>query len=138
MSIVRCHSTTSKATLGQWVGKKRTFHNKNKLREDRKDLRDEIRFFLWRSDTAVAQSSATTDDNKQEEDARGLVIILYACIIYIIIVQNYELPVTGAGDQSLHRNRHRSLHNTRMYSFIQSCHEPAWRGGSLTRQQNQH
>jgi hypothetical protein len=33
-------------SLGQWVGKQRTFHDNNKLLEDRKDLLDEIGFFV--------------------------------------------------------------------------------------------
>jgi uncharacterized protein YbgA (DUF1722 family) len=48
-------------SLGRWVGVQRTFHRKNKMRPDRKDLLDELDF-VWRVDTAGNQ-----DKNWQQQ-----------------------------------------------------------------------
>ena len=53
--------------FGGWVSKQRILHTKKKIRQDRKELLEEIGF-VWKLDNLSARSS-TTDDN-----VRGLVI----------------------------------------------------------------
>ena len=53
--------------FGCWASRQRTFHSKQKMRGDRKELLDELGF-VWKVDDLAACSS-TTDD-----DVRGLVI----------------------------------------------------------------
>jgi hypothetical protein len=45
-------------SLGRWVHQQRTDHNKNKIRQDRKRLLDEIGF-AWKADTLAARASTT-------------------------------------------------------------------------------
>ena len=54
-------------SLGYWVSKQRAFHSTNKLRQDRKELLDELGF-VWKVYNLAARSS-TKDDI-----VRGLVI----------------------------------------------------------------
>jgi uncharacterized protein YbgA (DUF1722 family) len=53
--------------FGVWVARQRTFNTKKKMRQDRKELLDELGF-VWKVDNLSARSS-TTNDN-----VRGLVI----------------------------------------------------------------
>jgi hypothetical protein len=52
-------------SLGEWVGKERHFHNKNKMQPDRKELLDKIEFSG--KHCALAARASTPD-------VRGLVI----------------------------------------------------------------
>ena len=48
--------------FGRWVNRQRCYHTKNIIRQDRKELLDELGFVWKAPDTLAARPSSTTDD----------------------------------------------------------------------------
>jgi hypothetical protein len=64
-------------SLGPWVNKQRTYHTRNKMRQDRKDLLDELEF-TWSVDSAVGNADSLAgrrfvDDKKWHQHYEKLV-----------------------------------------------------------------
>jgi hypothetical protein len=110
-------------SLGTWVSKQWTFHKKNKMRPDRKDLLDKIGF-AWKYITLAARSSAN--------DVRGLVTGLVwpehvshstsSCSAYLCRIRSRKRspgPAVWVSSQTKHHPKNRNQHKTTLVIIVQ-------------------
>ncbi len=115
-------------SLGTWVSKQWTFHKKNKMRPDRKDLLDKIGF-AWKYITLAARASTT--------DVRGLVIVSFhtfvrqismfltlvmfplICMCRIRIRKRSPGPAVWVSSQTKHHPKNRNQHKATLEIIFQ-------------------